>query len=259
MQDVNPEEKPVEIRVKHVDRVLDDTYEPASTWDDLAVVGEIPEPQFFFQGFVSGKKSVSEAEAAAAVRRAVIEVVVAGEAGLPLDGIGDAGVLPDLTQDVQITFAANGQPSLQFPDGGPTKGDIIDTLSATTSTIPEGDETAVKTDPTESEEDVAADRSVVDPLHPTESETPLEETPIKYDPTESEEDVDADRSEVDPLKGAEAAEQEELKALVASWDPVWMNFSLENPEVKFAVCHFHALFKIPVGILNTGYQTNISL
>ncbi|KAM5359915.1 hypothetical protein ACJZ2D_014118 [Fusarium nematophilum] len=51
-------------------------------------------------------------------------------------------------------------------------------------------ETTVKHErqPTESEEDVAADRSRIDPIH-------------RKNATDSQQDVEADRSPVDPLKG----------------------------------------------------------
>lgn len=231
------QQKPVEIRVKHADQeLLDAEYEPASSWDGLDVMGEIPQKAYFFEGFISGKKSISEVKAAVAVHRSLVEVLVAKEAGLPLTDIGRGPVIEDLTQEVQISVSVDGQLSLQFPAGGVTREEIIYSLTAASEAEIE-DETAVKTNPTESEEDVAADRSTIDPLHP--DKTPIDDTheSVENEPTESEQDVNADRSEIDPLEEskADASVQESLKALVASWDPAWQSISLADPEFKFAV------------------------
>jgi hypothetical protein len=222
-------DKPVEVRVKH-NNVFDDTYEPADTWEGLGVVGDVPQKQYYFEGFIPARKSLTQVEAEMALRRAVVETLVAKEAGLPLSNIYAGPVDYYMTGDIQITVA-DGRAHLQFPEGV-TAEDVIQSFS------PVVDETAVKTDPTDSEEDVAADRSTVDPLHPEEEKgTPVDETAVKSDPTESEEDVAADRSTVDPL------EDEHIKARVASWDPVWKSIALADAEVKFAVSIFLSSYK----------------
>merc|ERR1712225_226795 len=61
-----------------------------------------------------------------------------------------------------------------------------------------------------------------------------DETAQHDNPTESEADVDADRSSEDPLHQANSMEVT-YEELIASWGPSWLQVSLENPEVKFAV------------------------
>jgi len=106
---------------------------------------------------------------------------------------------------------------------------------------PISDETAVKKNPTESEEDVAADRSTVDPLKSTPETTPAtDETAVKKNPTESEEDVAADRSSIDPLhtSGLNDTTGMTYAEIAAHWDPSWLQISLSDPATKFFVRPF---------------------
>jgi hypothetical protein len=159
------------------------------------------------------------------LHRAMVEVLVLQQAGMPLQDISKGFPGEDLTHEVQIRSSPTGV-TLQFEEGASLE-DIVQSLA------PAVDETAEKSDPTESEEDVAADRSSVDPLHPEATPTATEETSTKEFPTESQEDVAADRSNEDPLH--KSASTLTYDALVASWDPSWLQISLENPEMKFAV------------------------
>jgi uncharacterized protein involved in copper resistance len=138
--------------------------------------------------------------------------------------------------------------------------DIIQSLTPAATEI---DETAVKGNPSESEADVAADRSTVDPLHPKRSVEvdEVDETAVKKNPSESEADVAADRSSVDPLhhesvgidetkvKGNPSESEADVAADRSTVDPLrheslessdraWLEVSLEDPEVKFAVGNF---------------------
>jgi hypothetical protein len=209
------------------------TYEPASTWDGLEKVGgfggwwkENWDPDHPFEGFLPADIIKDSDEVTAALHRAIVEVFALQQAGLPLQDISAAAPGDDLTQEVQISPSATGA-TLQFSQEASLE-QIVQSLAPVVE-----DETAVKEDPTESEEDVAADRSTIDPLHPSSSiPAAVDETAEKENPTESEEDVAADRSTVDPLSGTAQMTYDEL---VASWDPVWLQISLENPEVKFAV------------------------
>jgi hypothetical protein len=208
------------------------TYEPASTWDGLERVGgfghwwkENWDADHQFTGFLPADVMTDSDEVTAALHRAMVEVLTLQQAGKPLQDISKGFPGEDLTHEVQIRASPTGV-TLQFGEGASLE-DIIQSLA------PSVDETAEKSDPTESEEDVAADRSSVDPLHPEATPTGIEETSTKEFPTESEEDIAADRSNEDPLdKSASALTYD---ALVASWDPSWLQISLENPEVKFAV------------------------
>jgi hypothetical protein len=208
------------------------TYEPAETWDGLEKVGgfghwwkENWDPDHRFKGFLPAEVMTDSDEVTAALHRAMVEVLALQQAGMPLQNISKGFPGEDLTHEVQISSSPTGV-TLQFADGASLE-DIVQSLA------PAVDETAEKSDPTESEEDVAADRSSVDPLHPEATPTGTEETSTKEFPTESEEDVAADRSNEDPL--GKLASSLTYDALVASWDPSWLQISLENPELKFAV------------------------
>lgn len=202
-------------------------YKPANTWDELEDVGgkedwydENWNRKHPFNGFLPTQKMTDADEITAALHRAMVEVFALQQAGIPIAKVTKASVGQDYTYEVQITPSASGV-SLQFPELFSLQ-DLLQTLS------PAIDETKEKVAPTESEEDVAADRSTIDPLHPEYTPTTSNETLEKGNPTESEEDVAADRSEEDPLA--------EKTFNVESWDPSWKEISLENPEVKFVVC-----------------------
>ncbi|APA07129.1 hypothetical protein SS1G_04157 [Sclerotinia sclerotiorum 1980 UF-70] len=174
-------------------------------------------------------------EAATALHRAIVEVFALKQARRPLSEISQTEPSEDFTGNVQINPSGSGA-ILQFPGNGSLE-QIIKSLAppkkgkqrrkarlVATSSI---DETTEKGSPTQSEEDFAADRSPVDPLHP--GPTPkINDTTEKGVPTESEEDVTADRSPVDPLKT-------KAKAQAAPWGNSWLQISLEDPAVKFAV------------------------
>lgn len=150
----------------------------------------------------------------------------------------------DYTDYVRIRPSEDGGAVLKYREKS-EKLDIIEAMFAipqepkvksakVNSAVP--DETAEKANPTESEEDVAADRSVVDPLNPSTDQRTPDETVTKENPTESEEDVAADRSTIDPLKKKTAAKDLTTYAeFIASWGPAWLDISLADPEVKFAV------------------------
>ncbi|TVY16438.1 hypothetical protein LARI1_G005550 [Lachnellula arida] len=205
-------------------------YEPSSTWDGLESVGDIWEPEYDFGGFLPAEIVSDAEEMTAALHRAMVEVFALKQAGFSLLDIPKAVPGLDFTHDVDIVPSAEGT-QLRFNKDS-SLAEVLQSLTRAVSLSPV-DETAEKGAPTESEEDVAADRSESDPLSPDESSTFIDETAVKEEPTESEEDVAADRSEVDPLKDSEAYMSYE--ELIASWDPSWLQVSVEDPEIKFAI------------------------
>jgi hypothetical protein len=213
-------------RAKKVD---DADYVPAETWDGLEFVGGFGgwwkkhwDPHFVFTGFA--KRKVTDGyEATACVHRAVVEAFTLKEAGRDLDEMYNAG-WRDHTAKVQI-LPVDGGATLQW--GESSKEALLESF--------EGTETDVKVAPTESEADVAADRSNVDPLAKDKAAA-KDETAVKAAPTASEAGVAADRSDVDPLAEAKsAAETLKHQELVATWDPSWVQVSLADPTIKFAV------------------------
>ncbi|TVY42846.1 hypothetical protein LSUB1_G003757 [Lachnellula subtilissima] len=205
-------------------------YVPSSTWDGLESVGDIWEPEYEFGGFLPAEMVTDTDEMTAALHRAMVEIFALKQAGLSLLDLPKAILGVDPTHDVDIVPGADGT-QLRFNKDS-SLAEVLQALIHDVSLSPV-DETAEKGAPTEAEEDVAADRSELDPLHPDESSTPIDETAVKEWPTESEEDVAADRSEVDPLKDSEAYMP--YDELIASWDPSWLQVSVEDPEIKFAI------------------------
>lgn len=207
---------------------LDPTYEPAITWDGLDEVGDKErwEPDHPYKGFLPAERATNSEAITAALHRAMVEVFALQQAGKSLSDISQAEPRDDFTDYVQIIPSATGA-TLEFSDNA-SLGQIVQSLA------PAVDETSPKINPTESEEDVAADRSNIDPLHPDSIPPKVDEPAEKRLPTESEEDVAADRSTVDPLQEG-AVQQVSYAENIASWDPSWLQVSIENPEVKFAV------------------------
>jgi hypothetical protein len=208
------------------------SYEPAETWDGLQRVGGYGnwwaqnwDPLHPFKSFVPADREANEEVITACLHRAMVEVFTVREVGETLSIVSQTVPGEDITADIQLVQSATGV-RLQFPESVPLE-QIIQSLS------PPIDETEEKFAPTEFEEDVAADRSSTDPLHPESTPELVDETATKEAPTESEEDVAADRSTVDPLK--EDVAPRYYTDVIASWDPSWLQISLENPEVKFAV------------------------
>lgn len=60
-------------------------------------------------------------------------------------------------------------------------------------------------------------------------ETVVDVGEISTNPTEAEEATNADRSTEDPLESVHVSTQ------IASWDPIWLQISLQDPVFKFAV------------------------
>lgn len=240
-----PEQKLEPQKLEQKERVAAEDapdYYPADNGEGLEIIGGYVGPmgeKHPYKIFIKQKKIKDSGEITAALHRAVVEVFALRQAGKPLSDIFLTEPGPNLTENVQINASESGA-ILQFFENGsleqiiqslkpvtpPKKGKQRRKarLAATSSSI---DETTEKRAPTESEEDVAADRSPIDPLHP-EPTPKLDETVEKGNPTESEEDVAADRSTVDPLKA-------KSEALVESWGHSWLQISLADPAIKFAV------------------------
>jgi hypothetical protein len=205
-------------------------YEPATTSEGLAVVGyEVRDPGPQFHGFMEHEVMTDSDEITAVVHRAMVETVALQLAGKSLDLISTSFPKHDMTEDVQLVTSGTSI-DLVYPDDSPFENVLQSIMTAI-------DETAEKEAPTESEEDVAADRSTIDPLNPESTsevvEEVIDETAVKENPTESEEDVAADRSEADPVK--DTSSHRTYEDLVTTWDPAWLRVSLEDPEFKFAV------------------------
>ncbi|QSZ30990.1 hypothetical protein DSL72_000551 [Monilinia vaccinii-corymbosi] len=246
VQEPEPEPEP-EQKFEQEERIAAEDaydYQPADNAEGLEIVGgymRSESEECPYKVFISQKKVKGAGGATAALHRAIVEVFALRQAGRPLSDIFLTEPGPDITANVQINPSESGA-ILQFLEDGSLEQLIQSFTPVTPVTPPKKgkqrrkarlaatssiDETTEKGAPTESEEDVAADRSPVDPLHP-EPTPEIDETAEKGNPTESEEDVAADRSTVDPLKA-------KSEALVASWGNSWLQISLADPAIKFAV------------------------
>jgi hypothetical protein len=210
-------------------------YVPAEDWSELEHVGGSGEHikgrvEPSFAPFVRESRRVTDPyELTAMLHRAVVEVFALQAAGKGLSLLGAGGVEPDITAESSIVRTDDGMGAALVAPKGVTVEQIANALLA-------WDETAVKTNPSDSEADVAADRSTVDALFTSQMKKDLlDETAEKGNPSVSEAIVAADRSHIDPLKG------EDYKELVESWDPIWLDVALVDSEVKFAVssCPVH--------------------
>ncbi|KAH6719135.1 ribosomal subunit 39S-domain-containing protein [Leptodontidium sp. MPI-SDFR-AT-0119] len=212
-------------------------YTPATTWDGLETLGYVEDrwaADHLYTPFVPMEVKTDSEEITAALHRAMVEIFALREAGVPLESVSSKMPGRDLTLDVTLDQSPSG-PVLKFMgDAAPPLQDLVGSVTGQAQVQAKAvDETAEHEVPTESEEDVAADRSTVDPLHP-DAEPAVEESFKKENPTESEEDVDADRTSEDPLHQANSVDVT-YEELIASWGPEWLQVSLENPEIKFAV------------------------
>ncbi|KUJ20361.1 uncharacterized protein LY89DRAFT_578754 [Mollisia scopiformis] len=213
------------------------TYEQATTWGDDAG-GRIPwvggfgnwwkdnwDPEHRYLGFAPKSKMVMKDldQITAAFYRALVETFACKQAGLPLTTPSTIAAW-NRNHRVRISLTESGA---ELASEGPSLELIMQSFK------PAVDETAEHEAPTESEEDVAADRSTVDPLNPESTAEPVEETSVHENPTESEEDVAADRSTINVAKTLKR--NYGYEKFVKSVDPSWRQISLADPEIKFAV------------------------
>jgi hypothetical protein len=220
------------------------SYEAATTWANAEEGTKVPwvggfgnwwkdnwDPEHQYSGFMPQARKVmtKPEDITAAFYRALVEVYICKEAGLPLTSTSTTKEAPS-TIGVQMIPSEAGV-TLDFSSSNIKLDGFAQSLKASS------DETAEHEAPTESEEDVAADRSSVDPLHPESTEAPVDETATNENPTESEEDVAADRSPIDPLHPllGKKAEDAFYSTFVADLDPAWRQVPLTDPEIKFAV------------------------
>ncbi|KAK6586303.1 hypothetical protein PZA11_001360 [Diplocarpon coronariae] len=207
-------------------------YQPANTWDGLEYVGgPVRDPrdwegEYELAAFAPRKVVTDSDKITASLHRAMVEIFALLEAGVPLSNISKDAPGPDLTLDVTFVDSPTG-PMLKFADFAPSLEDIVQSL------VPVANRDAEQKDTTESEEDVTADRSEVDPLHPEVEPAPVNETVEKANPTESKEVIPADHSAKGPWKTKRVKILYE--DIIATWGPTWLQVSLENPDIKFAV------------------------
>jgi hypothetical protein len=188
--------------------VLDASYEPAKTWDGLEEVGELPAPEFYFEGFMPAEKVMDPYEATAALHRAVVEVFTLRQAGKPLSELSNAGRGMDNTGDVHISVSLSSPsaPLLKFSTGVSEKA-ILESMSQSEQVV----------EAVESTEDVF------------ELETPGDTSIMGSNTIKDLLPEDESPEAIEAIKLTNYEQQ------IASWDPSWLRVSLEDAEIKFAV------------------------
>lgn len=182
--------------------ILDASYEPAKTWDGLEEVGELPAPEFFFEGYLRANAVTDPYKITAALHRAVVEVFTLRKAGRPLSELSYADTGIDRTSDVKISVPLSNRsaPVLEFSEITPEEA-ILESL--------EGKRVAAA--------EVSAEHSLG----------------VKY----LDEPLDKGTSAAEDLQaeGLEDLQRKEYKRQRASWSQAWLQISLDDFEVKFAV------------------------
>jgi hypothetical protein len=203
--------------------VLDSSYEPSSTWDGLQFVGGFEDwwknnwdPEHKFNGFLPKQVMKNGNEIAAAVHRSVVEITALKQAGLPLDILTGAAPGDDLTTGIEISLSATGNPQLQFPESVSLQ-DIIQSLA------PVETEEFVA----ESPETLEADGSVEDPLQSTHISK-------QQSPNQTDGDAAPETATENPMNQSSTQTYHDI---VTAWSPSWLQVSLNDPEVKFAVSY----------------------
>lgn len=186
-------------------------YQPADSWNGLEVVGDTAamfrqqwEADHQFEGFLPSHVMNDTAEITANLRRAIVEVLAHRQAGLTSE-LPSAEYSEDLTRNVTLGYSKAG---LTLDFGSQENYEYL-----IQSLTPAENETTEREEPTDAEEEVAAERTNEDPLENGDSDT---ESPARKALTET-----------------SATSYEEV---VQNWDASWLQIPLDNPDVKFAVC-----------------------
>lgn len=197
-------------------------YQPAMEAKGLDSVGgfggwwrQFWDPEHTFEGFMPKGGMIKQERLNAAVYRAVVEIFTMQQAGLPLSSaIFRTEIDPSLRLKMAHLRFKNTEEGLIL-DNAAIRDEMIQYMTAE----PVEEVAEDVTEPTESEQDIEADRSAEDPLQEV----------TEAEPTASEELIAADKSPTDPLAGSAK------RGLPEKRDPVWLQISLQDPQVKFAV------------------------
>ncbi|PQE12552.1 Ribosomal L50 mitochondria protein [Rutstroemia sp. NJR-2017a BBW] len=180
-------------------------YEPADTWDGLERVGGFKgwwkqnwDPEHPFEPWLPERSVKTAAGTTAALHRAIVEVFALKQAGRPLLEVSQTEPGIDLTQKVQITPSNSGA-NLQFTEGGSLE-EIVQSLAPVTAL------------------------AVAEPVgkkRKTPAQLPVDAVP--------------EDQAFEPVEEVESVANPPTSKLVSSWDPSWLQISLVDPAIKFAV------------------------
>jgi hypothetical protein len=250
-----PEEAPVEVEetATEVEETETDNTrsfgrsERATNWDGLQWVGggTLWQPEDDFKGFLPADATTDREHTTAALHRAMVEVFALQQAGKPLHKLSThfPGIdgFNDWTDNVQLTPSSSGA-TVQMPEQTSLR-EVMESLAA-----PKMIDDEHEVEPTQSQEDISADKSQDDPLKY--GVLPVTEpTPELDESTEFEEENAVDQVPEESLVART------FHDVISSWDPSWLQISLGNPEVKFAVSHI-ALCNSHSNNIITGLETH---
>lgn len=184
------------------------TYEPATTWDDLEVVGEPQENKFYFTGFLPVRIPKDRNKVTAALRQAIIEVFALKQADKSLSLLRDSG-RTDFTSHVRVKISRplTAKVILEFPETT-SEAELVEYLTRVDESASESDVSIIR-------EDAMAD--ALDNISNNSAESAF-------------------------VEGDGEHQNLRYSAQLVSWDPVWLQVSLDDPEVKFAVSHNKSMF-----------------
>ncbi|KAI9673486.1 MAG: hypothetical protein M1817_002949 [Caeruleum heppii] len=187
-----------------------DTYEPATTWDGLDMVGGVDEARLEtwdrrhqFKPFIPTAKLTTRQELTVALHRAVVEVYTLRQAQRDPTRIASTHDSEDHT--LHVTASPEGQEvTLQYPDEE-ARNRILQacTISKRSAKV---DETSIVDAETTGGGPVTTERNAEEVM---ESELAEEEARI--------------------------ANLEDLDRIIAPWGSSWLDLSLSNPSDKFAI------------------------
>jgi len=198
-------------------------YEPATTWDNLEEVGyKVQDSGPPYQGFMGTEVMTDSDEITAAVHRAMVEVVALQLSGKPLSSVSNSFPDHDMTEDVQLVVHENTI-DLVYPDDSPFE-QVLRMVSGGSAEIPQ----EVAHTPSSSE-DINVDGAPVDNSSSHRGGGHADKLFEDTAAVTSEMDAQDEPGAVETLSSERAYEE-----LIATWDPAWLQISLEDLDFKFA-------------------------
>jgi hypothetical protein len=198
-------------------------YKRATTWDGLEELGQ-PEPKPLpFSSFVPAEVITDGDEITTCLHRAMVEVLACSQAGRSLSDVWSMEPTVDQTHKIEIKPSEGGV-EIQFSDGM-TREQLLESLS------PLAVEHTIETlaDETASEEITATAEQPGEEI--SVQSIGAEETSVKATPADAEEGVPETQQDVDAVVAAPLTYYDVVK----SWDPSWLQISLFEADIKFAV------------------------
>ena len=197
-------------------------YKRATTWEALEEFGlQEPEP-LQLNSFVPAEVITDGFEITTCLHRAMVEVFACSQAGRPLSDVWRMEPTVDQTHKIQIKPSETGV-QLEFPDSMTSQQ-----LLASLSPMALEEQTETLADETTSEE-VIVESQQLEGGNSVQSKD-VEEVSVK-----AQEDIKESVADTQPDDGPASAASLTYLDVVESWGPSWLQISLYEPDIKFAV------------------------